>query len=248
MSLRKVAGAVVLSVLLGGCGQQGPGTHASAGAADAAAPPAQASATPSTARAAVQRAVKLAAHSSLATRLAPAPSTWKLDGKRLASPGWRKPRMGVGAHLPPTADGKLEVGPGASAPLVFEPEGARDVAVFDDQGRAVYADAYPSTDLVFVAAHDRVEWFLTLKSADAPHTFAWHVSLPDDLVKLRREPSGALVAIDKYGTERLRMPVPYAVDAQGTRRDARLTWKEGELRVALDDAGLVYPVLLDPAM
>lgn len=248
MTLRKLLGLVALSALAVGCGEQRT-VPAGAGSPDAAAPATHAKSTPSAARAAVARAMGIAARVPvLAARLAPAPSTWKLDGKRLASPGWRSPRMGVGAHLPATADGKLEVGPGASSPIVFEPEGARGAGVVDDQGRAVYADAYPSTDVVYVAARDRVEWFLTLKSAKAPHAFTWHATLPSDLVKLRREPSGALVVIDTRGTERLRMPVPYAVDAHGNRRDARLTWKDGELRVALDVAGLAYPVLLDPAL
>jgi hypothetical protein len=184
----------------------------------------------------------------------PAPSTWQREAGGLTSPGWRSARMGptydVGARLPLTADGPVEVGIGQSPDYLLRlvPEGARASAVADDPGRASYRAAYPSTDVVFVAEARRVEWFLLLADTSAPTEFAWRIELPRGLPQVKTDPSGALLFADRAGTVRLRMPKPWAIDSRGVRRDATLAWLDGRLTVGLDTRGLAFPVLLDPAI
>jgi hypothetical protein len=40
--------------------------------------------------------------------------------------------------------------------------------------------------------------------------------------------------------------VAFALDSEGTRREAELAWNDGALTLSLDPRGLVYPVLVDP--
>jgi hypothetical protein len=206
-------------------------------------------------RAPVELAQKLAAKDAvLAKRLAPAPGTWTREGDLLVSPGWRSAHLGpfydVGARLPAHADGAITVGIGQSAryTVTLTPEGASAASVEEHDGHAVYRDAYRSTETVFVADKERVEWFFVLADSSAPTEHSWKVTLPPGLPQVKTERSGALVFVDEAGTPRLRVPRPYAVDAHGTRRAASLAWADGTLRVALDARNLVYPVLLDPAV
>jgi hypothetical protein len=203
----------------------------------------------------VPLAVQLAAHDpELSKRLQPAPGTWQREGDQLTSPGWRSAEMGpfydIGARLPDHADGAIEVGIGQSPEylLRLEPENAHGVPARDESGRAIYREAYASTDLVFVGDNQRVEWFLVAREASAPTTYTWRVALPSGLPAVRSEPSGALVFCDRAGTARLRIPAPFAIDALGTRRAAGLRWADGRLTVSIDTHGLAHPILLDPAV
>src|SRR5581483_10553135 len=196
----------------------------------------------------------VAADAELSRRLRPAQDSWQREGDALTSPGWRSAHLGpfydVAARLPLRADGALRAGIGQSElyGVTLTPVGARPVSIDERDGRAVYPQAYPSTDVVFVADKQRVEWFLLLADGDAPAEFAWRVALPSGLPQVKREPSGALVFADAGGTARLRVPRPYALDAHGIRRDADLDFSDGTLRVRLDKSGLTFPILLDPAI
>jgi hypothetical protein len=207
------------------------------------------------ARAPGPRAEQLgAADRELVKRLAPAPGTWAQEGDWLTSPGWRSARMGpfyeVGTRLPQRADGVFEIGVGQSPELTIKltPVGARHSMVEDDAGRASYRLPYPATDLVFVSTAQRVEWFLVLDDPAAPSEFVWKLDLPNGLPQVKADASGSLMFTDAGGTARLRMPRPYAIDARGVRRDATLRYDDGRLTLALDERGLTFPVLLDPAV
>src|SRR5689334_20537358 len=149
------------------------------------------------------------------------------------SPGWRSAQMGpfydVGARLPQTADGAVEVGIGQSEDFRVRlvPEAANAALFEDDAGRAMYREAWEKTDLVFVATAKRLEWLLVLADAHAPTSFRWRVALPPKLPTLRRDASSAFVFADEGGTSRLRIPVPYALDARGNRRDAQIDYTDG---------------------
>ncbi|HJZ83700.1 MAG TPA: kelch repeat-containing protein [Polyangia bacterium] len=204
---------------------------------------------------AVVLARRLAARDpELRERLSEQPGVWERAGEKWTSPGWRSARMGpfyeVGARLPERADGPLEVGIGQSERyrLHLFPEGAGGAAVEEQRGRAVYREAWRSTDALFVASAHRVEWCLLLRSARAPSSFTWRVELPSGLPRVRSEPSGGLAWLDEGGNPRLRMPRPFALDAHGQRRDAAVSFEGDRLRVALDVRGLAFPVLLDPAL
>ncbi|MFI5297907.1 MAG: hypothetical protein ACHREM_07380, partial [Polyangiales bacterium] len=190
----------------------------------------------------------------LTKRLQPAPGTWQRDADVLTSPGFRSAKMGaffdVGARLPARADGTLRIGIAQADryTLSLKPDGAHASPLDDRDGRAAYVDAWPSTDLVWVAEPTRVEAFLILRDASAPTEFAWQVTLPEYLPTVKTESTGAIVFVDKAGTSRLRVPKAFAIDAKGTRKEAMLAYAAGRLSVQLDASGLVFPVLLDPAV
>ncbi len=190
----------------------------------------------------------------LKSRLAPAPGSWAHEAGALTSPGWRNgsvPSLDhVGARLPAKADGAIEVGLGQAEPfrLRLQPEHAAASTVEEEDGRATYRDAWPATDAIYVATPERLEWFLLLRDASAPTELAWQVTLPSGLPRARIEPSGALVFVDGGDNPRLRVPKPFARDANGTRRDAELRFEGGRLQVRLDTRGLKFPILLDPAI
>ena len=190
----------------------------------------------------------------LAERLRPLASAWEAEGNHLVSPGWRSGHMGeqyeVGSRLPHRADGVWEVGIGRSErhTLRLTPEEALPAKVTLDAGRVFYRDAYRATDAIYVSTPHRVELFLSLRSAQAPAEFRWRVEQPPELPGTRFEPSGALLFLDRGDVGRLRVPQPFAIDANGTRRDAALSYEEGLLVVRLETAGLTFPVLLDPAI
>ncbi|MEB2313253.1 MAG: hypothetical protein OZ921_12455 [Sorangiineae bacterium] len=211
-------------------------------------PDAQASTASPEARLVVAAASRLAiAAPELATRLAPSPGMWRLDGDR----GARSVMTGrVGAELPARADRALRVGLGKSERhrLTLTPEGARGAELEELDGRAVYREAYPSSDVIFVADGARVEWLYLLRDASAPSRFAYTLALPPGLRAAEVRASGEVAFEDERGNVQLRVPRPFAVDAHGTRREATLALEAGRLVVELDAAGLTFPVLLDPAV
>src|SRR5262249_35721082 len=151
------------------------------------------------------------------------------------------------ARLPmQAADGEIEIGRDPSR-LRLRPEGARASEAQAEDGAVVYIDAYTATDAIVEMAADRFEAFLVLRDASAPHSFTWHVNLPERIRDTRFERSGGLAFRDAEQKTVLRAPPAYAVDARGARVPARLSWEDSRLSVELTATSLEYPVLLDPA-
>src|SRR5262249_17463211 len=144
-----------------------------------------------------------------------------------------------------------EVGPESSTIRVVA-EGAAPAALEIDRGRAVYAGAYPSTDVVFAANGTLVEELFVLHDASAPATLAWRVALPASMHVVEGNRAGGLSFSNARGEAILTVLPPFALDAHGARRDAALAWREDEsggvMKIALDTTGLAFPVLLDPAI
>jgi hypothetical protein len=133
--------------------------------------------------------------------------------------------------------------------LTIATEGARPTArVRLEDGRAVYADALPDTDVVAVANADWVELLYLLRTPLAPTELRWRVALGAGLAAAHADAFGAIVFQDAAGQSRLRIPPAFALDATGARREAKLTWNAGVLTASLDTNGLRFPVLLDPAV
>ena len=193
------------------------------------------------------------ADADLAARLKARPEAWTRDGAWLTSTGWQRGTLGshpdLGARLPDRADGALELGLGRqdAMRLRLAPEGALGVPAVLDRGRVLYRGAYASTDAVVVADERRVEVLFLMHDARAPREFTWRVQLPSDLPEIVATPQGGLAIRDAAGRTRINVPPAFALDAHGTRRDAQLAYADGRLAVRLDTAGLVFPVLLDPA-
>jgi Galactose oxidase, central domain len=114
-------------------------------------------------------------------------------------------------------------------------------------GAMTYRDAYADTDMVVSAGRNAGELLYLLKSSAAPKDYAWKVKLPPGVARVESRNDG-LWFLDASGSLVVHVPEPYAIDAVGTKRTALLEYDplREEMHVALNDRGLVYPVLLDP--
>ena len=194
----------------------------------------------------------LGQHPALLRPLIDGDAQLRPDGARLRSPGWEARAHGspgrTFATIERRADAPLSVGhsPAERDQVRIQRQGVRPVEGELSQGRIVYRGAFDATDVVVAASATRVEEFLLLHDDSAPTEYAWHVELPQRLGQARHE-AGGLVFLDAEQRPRLRVPEPVLVDAEGRERSARLGWSAGQLTVGFDPAGLVYPVVLDPA-
>jgi N-acetylneuraminic acid mutarotase len=194
------------------------------------------------------------ADTRLANNLKASPGTWTVAEGVLTSPGYRSAKSGpmyhVGAALPLRAGGEITIGIGQSSDytLHLSPQNPGDSAVEDDNGRATYRGGFRSTDVIFVARDEYVEWFLLLRDPSAPSEFAWTVGLPKGLPRARIERDGAIAFCDASGVARLHMPPAVALDSRGSRREVSLKYQDGRLLVSMDTSGLAFPIVIDPAV
>jgi hypothetical protein len=141
---------------------------------------------------------------------------------------------------------RLAVDGDTAVSIELTPEDVQAVPGVLDRGRVVFSDVRASTDAVHVATENGVEVLHVLRDARAPHEFAWRAHRGGALVDVRDDGDGGLSLVDARGRERMFVPRPFAIDANGVRRDARLEWHADRLEVRLDVDGLAFPVVLDP--
>jgi hypothetical protein len=89
-------------------------------------------------------------------------------------------------------------------------------------------------------APETLKFIVVLKNADAPTSFSFTASL----VGLTRQ--GQLLLADGVPVARIRKPS--TVDAEGTEREATISFAGGKITVSLDTTGLVFPIELDPTV
>ena len=131
--------------------------------------------------------------------------------------------------------------------------GAAHVTAQTDQGKVVYRDAYPQTDIIHAISPERSEEFMLLHTADAPRRFEYEISSGDSVAQVELE-NGGLRFTDGQG-KGLRIEPPYVVDASGTRSSSAVRWELGSeradnkrsLTLLMDPAGLTYPLVIDPS-
>jgi len=85
-----------------------------------------------------------------------------------------------------------------------------------------------------------IKFLFTLKDSSAPTSISFNVAL----VGLTR--SGRFLLADGVPVAEMRLPT--AVDAAGTERDCTFTLSAGKVTIALDTAGLVFPIEIDPTI
>jgi len=245
--MRPGLSALALSIALVGCSSREAAPPGSSDAGLAAAPRVDA----------IERAVHLLGRGepSFVQFLAPnREKGFHPAGNAFTSFGWRavdrKIFEHLGARLPTIASDVIEVGLGRIErfQLRVTPLGARSAKARVDDGRVVYADAYPATDVIAVTTPQTFEEFLLLRDATAPTSFSYAIELPRGIKTVRFEDTGALVFADSRNEGVLRMPPPFAVDVNGIKREAKLAWDGRIATVSVDTDGLAYPILLDPAL
>ena len=169
-------------------------------------------------------------------------------GGRDITEGW----TGLAAQLPARADGALEIGVGQlpSQRLRLMPRDATSAKGVLRDGHVVYPAAFGHrVDVVVTTTRESIEELFVLREPTPHVSFAWDVELSSGIARVLPTADGSLRIEDSQGEQVLRVPPPYAVDANGEKREARLTWDDRArvLSVELDPRGLAYPVLLDPA-
>lgn len=174
------------------------------------------------------------------------------SGEHFTSPGWRGVGSGparIAARISPRANASLHVGlgPNPTTAIEIERQGASPSEPSLVAGRAHFSDAYPSTDLVSAATMERYEELLVLKDERAPRSFAFRFQLPSAIPQVSDQPDGALLFLDASGQPAIRVDKPFLLDAQGTRRDAKLRLDGDRFVIDVDTRGLAFPILLDPA-
>jgi hypothetical protein len=247
--LRRVLMVCAMVAALGSCATPGPDDDRSAAQTGAAV---EAQQTP--AGRVYHTAGTLARpEARLRALLASRPEAWSPAGEHFESLALSGPAgqwlEGVGARAALRADLPLEIGAGASAEkrIWLTPVDARPAPVAVHEGHLIYEEAYQGTDLVLAAEQERVEVLFVLRHGGAPNRFAWRLTHGAKLPHARLTDDGEVAFEDAPGHAVLRVPRAFALDAKGTRREARLDVADGVLSVALDTTGLEYPVLLDPA-
>lgn len=117
-----------------------------------------------------------------------------------------------------------------------------------DDGRVVFDAIGASPDVVWTADATRVESFHVLRAPMSHAEITWTLELPAGSRGLADDHRGGVDVLDEVGEPLFHVPRPYAIDANGVRRDAKLTFEGATVRVELDQSGLALPVLLDPAV
>ncbi|MFO0547041.1 MAG: hypothetical protein U0271_01570 [Polyangiaceae bacterium] len=132
----------------------------------------------------------------------------------------------------------------------------------------VYAGALPSADLELRLVRLGVEDLVVFKRAPQHATLRYDLALGDEVAGLRLV-ANTLELLDAGGAPRLRAAAPWLSDARGERRAAALTVEDCavdtspkapwgrpttapgarvcSVRVDWTDAGLTYPIVIDPA-
>ncbi|MBI2394594.1 MAG: hypothetical protein HYV09_33805, partial [Deltaproteobacteria bacterium] len=116
----------------------------------------------------------------------------------VVSPGWRSAwtqrAFHVGARVPALSNQPFEAGVGVSElyRVTLQPVGANAASLALDAGRAVYRDAFPSTDVTFSASPERLEWAYTLRDGNAPAELTLRVTLPKNLPSARVDGRGGI--------------------------------------------------------
>lgn len=235
---RKPSAAVVVAALAlaAGCGQGG----GAAGSGDAL----------EITAAIVARAPDAAGVARLMT---PDDDSFQVEGDQWTSSGWRAAAAHrfdrLGARLPATSDGAVEVGVSRVERLRLRLtlEGAASVPAESSRGRVVYPGALPSGDVVVVASPTVLEQLVLLREAPSS-ALAWSVGLSSGITGVAEDGQGGLFWLDTTGDPVLHLPRPVVFDATGAAIPADVRFGEGRLIVAFDASRVVFPAVLDPAI
>ncbi|MFI5301928.1 MAG: hypothetical protein ACHREM_27885, partial [Polyangiales bacterium] len=126
--------------------------------------------------------------------------------------------------------------------------GAAHVAAAIDGGRVVYANALASSDVVVAASDSMLETFVVERDAAGPRELRFHIARSPSVVGYQVEPSGAIALVDAEHLAVVRVSPAFAIDAAGKRVAVPMRMERDDLVLTLDPKGLVYPIVVDPAV
>ncbi|MBK8995696.1 MAG: hypothetical protein IPM35_08110 [Myxococcales bacterium] len=133
-----------------------------------------------------------------------------------------------------------------AARVELRAEGAVERQGEFEEGKVVYRDAFPDTDVVVAAHGARYEELRILRSPKAPATARYSLKVTGSV----RPGPGGVEVLDLAGRLELRTLPAFAVDAAGKRRAVEVSLDssgaEPVLVAKLDPTGLQYPITVDP--
>lgn len=158
-------------------------------------------------------------------------------------------------RLPQSADGVFELGPGQrAAPLArVRLVGASGAALELVEGVAIYRGAFGGEDSLWLEHANALEQLLLLRAFGPKVELSWELCRAPFLDAGRSSAELGWIFSDGHGTDRLRVPPSFALDARGVRRELTLGLEPaggscGRLTFTLSTAGLSAPLLVDPAL
>lgn len=201
-------------------------------------------------------------------RVASAEAMLHSEGGEIRSRQLSSRRALVDVTLPSTAGGAVRLGPaGERLRVAFHLVGANESEPILESDTAAFVGALPNAGHVVLRVSPYgVEDFVELSAPPEANQLTYEVWLKD--VAGLRLVGGSLEYLDEAGTPRLRTARPWLRDAQGAHRWAELSvhgcsydtdpappWGRApvapgadrcEIAVTWSDAGLTYPLLIDP--
>ena len=150
----------------------------------------------------------------------------------------------------PALANEAVVAEGDGVRVVLAPRGARGARAQTDGATIAYRDLYPQTDALHVAKPEWTEEYLHLRTPAAPRRFEYDVVEAAGATRVFLE-NGQVHFLDASGRG-LVVLAPVVVDAIGRRSAKAARWTletagdARRLKLALDPAGLEYPLLVDP--
>jgi hypothetical protein len=145
--------------------------------------------------------------------------------------------------------------------LTLRARGAQSSAARAQGGKLFYEDAYRFVDVVELPAATRSEEILLLRNEEAPLVYEYEISEMSGIADVFLE-DGAVVFRQEMQTQaaegfvsqprHLAIERPWVIDATGRRSETAARWELANsgsltLRLVIDNAGLVYPLLVDPS-
>lgn len=136
--------------------------------------------------------------------------------------------------------------------VVYRPLQMNPVSGVVNGNQVRYADAWPSTDMRYSIRNDVLKMDLVLKDEQAPATFSFR--LQANGVEPKMNADSSIDFIGPNGEKRFRIPRMWVQDMSSTalRYDrlqvqVRKSGADWILDITLNDAGLMYPITIDPS-
>lgn len=141
--------------------------------------------------------------------------------------------------------GALRVAVSTDAWLELVPLDDSVTALRTVDGALVANDARPATDVVWIGGQGHIEEFRVLHDRRAPRTTRYRLTHGPAIASLRVH-DGRIDAIDAGGRAVIAGERNVAADARGVTRELAIELRDEVLTIALDDAGMHYPIVVDP--
>ena len=158
-------------------------------------------------------------------------------------------------RLPATADGVIDLRSGErAAPLAqLRLLDASPAALELVDGVALYRAALAGADTLWLQRQNAIEQLLVVRSEARDVAFSWQLCHAAFLHQERSTPELGLIFSDGHGSDRLRVPPAFALDAHGQRRELTTRYTPqagacGRVDFKLQTQGLAWPILIDPAL